>query len=94
MAAFSLLRRVATVLVAPLVAVSGCALGEPQADPFPLGTSADPALVATVPAEVRASGTLTIATGSDYAPLEFKNEDGKLTGFEVDITRAWRPSSG
>jgi polar amino acid transport system substrate-binding protein len=50
---------------------------------------ADPALVALVPAAVKAKGTLTIGTDSTYAPSEFLDTDGKtIIGFDVDLFNA------
>lgn len=49
--------------------------------------AADSALTAALPQEVRDRGELTIATGSDYPPLEFRDDKNELTGFEVELVR-------
>ncbi|GAA4932381.1 polar amino acid transport system substrate-binding protein [Nonomuraea thailandensis] len=44
---------------------------------------------ALVPADVKARGTLTIASTSTNAPMEFLDEDGKtLVGFDIDFSDA------
>ncbi|MFT3663375.1 MAG: ABC transporter substrate-binding protein [Gordonia sp. (in: high G+C Gram-positive bacteria)] len=40
-----------------------------------------------LPAALRDSGTLTVGTAAPYAPLVFA-EDGRLTGFDVDVVTA------
>jgi len=48
--------------------------------------SADDALAAKVPADVKSDGTITVGTDSTYAPSEFLAEDGKtIVGFDVDL---------
>ncbi|MFC1412100.1 ABC transporter substrate-binding protein [Streptacidiphilus sp. N1-12] len=48
----------------------------------------DSALVALVPADLKAKGTLTVATDSTYAPDEFKDASGKVVGMDVDMGNA------
>jgi len=54
-----------------------------------LKLSADPALSATLPAKIKAAGTITIATDASYAPNEFLL-DGSQTpvGMDVDLGTA------
>jgi ABC-type amino acid transport substrate-binding protein/predicted Ser/Thr protein kinase len=49
----------------------------------PLG--AVPSIAATVPEEIRAAGRLVIGVNVPYAPNEFKNADGEIVGFDVDL---------
>jgi polar amino acid transport system substrate-binding protein len=47
-------------------------------------TAADPALVAKVPAGIKADGKIKIGTDATYPPSEF-TENGKVVGFDVDL---------
>jgi serine/threonine protein kinase len=50
---------------------------------------ADPAAIAaSVPVAIRAFGRLVVGTNPPYPPSEFKDDEGKLTGFEVDLMDA------
>ncbi|MEZ0090478.1 ABC transporter substrate-binding protein [Streptacidiphilus sp. EB129] len=48
----------------------------------------DAALVALLPADIKAKGNLTIATDSTYAPDEFKDAGGNVVGMDVDLGNA------
>jgi polar amino acid transport system substrate-binding protein len=51
--------------------------------------SADPKLVAEVPAAVAKAGVLHVGTDTSYAPSEFLGTDGKTAmGFDIDLFRA------
>jgi ABC-type amino acid transport substrate-binding protein/predicted Ser/Thr protein kinase len=52
----------------------------------PLG--AVPSIAATVPADIRATGRLVIGVNVPYAPNEFKNSNGEIVGFDVDLMNA------
>ena len=45
-------------------------------------------IAATVPAEIRDTGRLVIGVNVPYAPMEFKNTDGQLVGFDVELMNA------
>ena len=45
-------------------------------------------IAATVPADIRAAGRLTIGVNVPYAPNEFKNSDGQIVGSDVDLMNA------
>ena len=47
-----------------------------------------PAIAATVPADIRATGRLVIGVNVPYAPNEFKNSAGEIVGFDVDLMNA------
>jgi ABC-type amino acid transport substrate-binding protein len=47
-----------------------------------------PSIAATVPADIRATGRLLIGVDVPYAPNEFKNSDGQIVGFDVDLMNA------
>lgn len=45
-------------------------------------------IAAAVPADIRETGRLVIGVNVPYAPMEFKNADGQLTGFDVELAKA------
>jgi polar amino acid transport system substrate-binding protein len=50
---------------------------------------ADPAIAAQVPADIKSSGTLTVAADATYAPDEFIAGDGKtVIGMDADMAKA------
>jgi polar amino acid transport system substrate-binding protein len=51
-----------------------------------------PARAATL-AEIKARGTLNVATEDDFRPFEFV-EDGKPTGFDTELLNGFRPTAG
>lgn len=68
-----------------------------RSDPTANGTSTtslapmigDPAAIAaTVPEAIRATGKLVVGINEPYAPAEFRDADGNLTGFDVDLMNA------
>ncbi|MFB7662951.1 ABC transporter substrate-binding protein [Kitasatospora sp. NPDC056138] len=50
--------------------------------------TADPALAALVPADVKASGKLVVGADASYAPDEFKDDKGDIVGMDVDLANA------
>lgn len=49
----------------------------------------DPAVAELVPADIKSAGVLKNGAATDYAPAEFKKEDGKTpTGYDVDMVKA------
>ncbi|MEV7777295.1 ABC transporter substrate-binding protein [Kitasatospora sp. NPDC088351] len=50
--------------------------------------TADPALAALVPADVKSSGKLVVAADASYAPNEFKDDKGNIVGMDVDLANA------
>lgn len=50
--------------------------------------AADPAVQALVPQAIADKGVITIATNPPFAPAEFKDSDGVIIGFEMDLARA------
>jgi ABC-type amino acid transport substrate-binding protein len=45
-------------------------------------------IAATVPEDIKATGRLVIGVNVPYAPMEFKNSDGQVVGFDVDLMNA------
>ncbi len=61
--------------------------GPSETSPAPaLGDPA--AIAATVPAAIRATGKLVVGINEPYTPAEFRDADGNLTGFDVDLMNA------
>jgi polar amino acid transport system substrate-binding protein len=51
--------------------------------------TADPALVAKLPAKIKSAGQVVVGTDATYAPNEFLNADGKtVQGMDVDLFNA------
>ena len=48
----------------------------------------DPALAALVPPDIAARGRITASTNPPFAPNEFKDSDGRIIGYEIDLIRA------
>ena len=79
--------RAVALAVTALVALLGCA-GEP-ARPAPAGPGLDPALHDLLPADIRRSGVLAIATDAGYPPASLYAPDGRtVIGFEPDLAVA------
>ncbi|HZA10183.1 bifunctional serine/threonine-protein kinase/transporter substrate-binding domain-containing protein, partial [Mycobacterium sp.] len=47
-----------------------------------------PAIAATVPAEIRATGRLIVGVNVPYAPNEFNDSSGQIVGFDIDLMNA------
>ena len=45
-------------------------------------------IAATLPEEIRSSGRLIVGVNIPYPPNEFKNSDGEIVGFDVDLMNA------
>jgi polar amino acid transport system substrate-binding protein len=77
----------AAVAAATFAAVAACS-GQP-AEPAAPGPTYDPALHQRLPADIRASGTLAVATDATYPPATFFAPDGRtVVGFEPDLAAA------
>ncbi|MGB3303154.1 ABC transporter substrate-binding protein [Gordonia sp. (in: high G+C Gram-positive bacteria)] len=86
----------ATVLagvVAGLVALpslTGCVVDESALDTQPLSLQVEkqPEIAALLPAKIAEAGVLQVGTNPPYQPNEFKNRDGEIIGFDVDLMNA------
>lgn len=45
-------------------------------------------IAAMVPADIAADGTLTVGSNPPFAPAEFKDPQGNIIGFDIDLARA------
>ena len=87
----------ATVTVAGALTLSGCAknsesgsgsgAGSTQASTAVTPKKVDD-IAATLPADIRDSGKLVVGVNIPYAPNEFKDANGKIVGFDVDLMNA------
>jgi len=87
--------RAATVCaLAAVLTVSGCASGsgskssKAAATPAPVVVEKVDEIAATLPGQYRESGTLVVGVNVPYPPNEFKDDNGELTGFDVDLMNA------
>jgi polar amino acid transport system substrate-binding protein len=85
--------RFAAVLTATgALALSGCAAGTDSAGSSSGTTAANGSKVDeianTVPEEIKSSGMLIVGVNIPYKPNEFKDESGKIVGFDVDLMNA------
>lgn len=81
------------VLVAAVLAaavLTACTNDESALDTAPIDVHVDeqPEIAALVPADIRSRGTLRIGTNPPYKPNEFKNGDGEIVGFDIDLMKA------
>ncbi|MBS7547045.1 ABC transporter substrate-binding protein [Dietzia massiliensis] len=86
--------RVALAMTATAaLALTGCTTntegpqdsGEPREE---VSLEADESIAALVPAEIRDKGVIVIGTNPPYAPNEFKDENGEIVGFDIDVMTA------
>lgn len=59
--------------------------GEPREE---VTVEVDDEIAALVPADLRERGVIVIGTNTPYAPNEFKNENGEIVGFDIDVMDA------
>ncbi|WP_390625286.1 ABC transporter substrate-binding protein [Corynebacterium anserum] len=48
----------------------------------------DPQLAKLVPQDIAQRGSITVGANTPYAPAEFKDSDGTIIGYEVDLIKA------
>jgi polar amino acid transport system substrate-binding protein len=85
--------RVAAVFAATgALALSGCASNTDTSGPTTETTAASAekvdAIANTVPEAIKSSGKLVVGVNLPYPPNEFKDPDGKIVGFDVDLMNA------
>ncbi len=87
----------AAVTVAGVLALSGCAKNVEDGSGTGSGTTTTSTAVkpekveeiaATLPVEIRESGRLIVGVNIPYPPNEFKDSEGRLVGFDVDLMNA------
>lgn len=85
--------RIAAVFAASgALALSGCSSSSDSgSSDSPTGTvSAETVdeIANTVPEDIKSTGTLVIGVNIPYAPMEFKDPQGQIVGFDVDLMKA------
>ena len=86
--------RIAAVFAATgALALSGCTNSTESSSGEGSPTASAPAekvdaIANTVPEAIKSSGKLVIGVNIPYAPNEFKDPDGKIVGFDVDLMNA------
>ncbi|CAN3977841.1 ABC transporter substrate-binding protein [Kitasatospora purpeofusca] len=86
----------AALAAASSLALAGCGSAKiggtagtlPNASQSVKAQTADPALLAMVPAALRSRGTVLVATDPTYAPNSFKDANGDIIGMEIDLGNA------
>ncbi|GAA4679534.1 ABC transporter substrate-binding protein [Gordonia humi] len=70
--------------------LSGCVVDESALDtkPIDIHIEEQPDIAALVPANIRASGVLKVGTNPPYQPNEFKDRNGDIIGYDVDLVDA------
>ena len=87
-------RTAAVIAAATVLGLSGCASdnADKETASGPSTTAVSPAKVpeiaATLPEDIRKSGKLIVGVNIPYAPNEFKDGNGKIVGFDVDLMNA------
>lgn len=87
------LRAALAMTATAALALTGCTTntegpqdsGEPREE---VSLETDEAIAALVPAEIRDKGVIVIGTNPPYAPNEFKDQNGEIVGFDVDVMNA------
>ena len=91
------LRVAAVFAMAGALTLSGCAKNTETGSGTGTGATATSiavkpdkveAIAATVPDDIRTSGKLIVGVNLPYPPNEFKDADGKIVGFDVDLMNA------
>jgi polar amino acid transport system substrate-binding protein len=52
------------------------------------GVTKDDALAKSLPSKIASAGQLTIGVDATYAPNEYKNSDGNVVGWDIDLANA------
>ena len=79
----------AVIAVAALAVTTGCSSSKSTPAATGGGSSASPtvdqALVAQLPASVKAKGSISFASDMTYPPIESQDDTGKAVGFDIDL---------
>ena len=85
----------AVFLVAGALTLTGCGKSDESSSSAGSATSTTAVtaekvdeIAATVPESIRKSGKLVVGVNIPYAPNEFKDAEGKIVGFDVDLVNA------
>ncbi len=86
-------RMAAVFAAAGALTLSGCSSSSEAPSEEGSPTAAAPAekvdaIANTVPEAIKSTGTLVVGVNIPYAPNEFKDPEGKIVGFDVDLMNA------
>ena len=84
------MRLFAAVTACAALLLSGCVVDESAFDTKPIEIHVDeqPQIASLVPLEIRAGGVLKVGTNPPYQPNEFKDRNGDIIGYDVDLVDA------
>lgn len=73
-----------------MLATSACTNDESALDVKPISVEVQkqPQIAALLPPSIAQSGVLRVGTNPPYQPNEFKNRDGQIIGYDVDLVNA------
>lgn len=80
-----------SIAAATALAIAGCSSGKTVntgATSANVSVSTNQSLHDRLPASVKSSGVLTMATDPTYAPIEFTKSGGGFQGFDIDLANA------
>jgi polar amino acid transport system substrate-binding protein len=84
---------IVTILATMVVACGAPATEEPTEEPTEAPTEA-PTEPPTEPPAEEGLGTVTIGTNAEYPPFEYVDEEGNITGFDVELMEAIAEEAG
>lgn len=78
------------VTACAVLVLSGCVVDESALDTKPIDIQVEEqsAIAALVPSAIRAGGVLKVGTNPPYQPNEFKDRNGDIIGYDVDLVDA------
>jgi len=85
-------RRAGIALLFPAALLAACGSSSTPSGSTPTpsaaaGPSTQPSIAAEVPAAIKADSPLQIATDATYAPNEFVDLNGNITGWDIDLAK-------
>lgn len=85
-------RLTGAVVAAAALVLAGCTSNTETPESATTTTAVKPekveAIANTLPEKVKSSGKLVVGVNVPYSPNEFKDSDGKIVGFDVDLMNA------
>ena len=85
-------RLTTAIVAAAALALAGCASNTETGESTTTTKEVKPgkvdAIANTLPEDIKSSGKLVVGVNVPYSPNEFKDSDGKIVGFDVDLMNA------
>jgi polar amino acid transport system substrate-binding protein len=79
---------VGAIAVAGALTLTGCGDQTKNADSSDTGASASAPLAHLLPADIRGKGVIDVGSDIAYAPVEFRDDSGKVVGLDPDLAAA------